>query len=478
MIRSGYLLVLLLLLTGCNADPPPGNKLLGCADCHELQHDEHHRQDCISCHKGRTAAKDKEEAHQTLVARPAHPDTMAETCGPCHQEMVDALPESLHFTLKNSVNLFRQAFGAENDLENFYETPLSPAPETGLELADDLLRRRCFRCHLFDGGDGYPATRHGTGCAACHLRFEDGEAAAHSFSSPADTQCLSCHYGNYVGFDYYGRFEHDFNNEYRTPYTTKGAYFRPYGVEYHELRPDIHQTRGMQCIDCHSGSELMGTGVEKARCSGCHLREEVMDSTNEQLQATEEGYIFIDRKGKSHKLPLLSHPAHFSQKTAVACQACHAQWSFRDQGRHFLRTDSDDLDMWYNLPVQGSLEVERIIENNTDYDKQELPVQMADKLTGEQYPGIWIKGFTLRRWEGVQLGLDPNGTVTVVRPLLDYHLSWIDDEETTRFDAESPGEGTSLLRPYVPHTTGPAGLFYQDRLDRAVSKAGKSGNTP
>lgn len=95
---------------------------------------------------------------------------------------------------------------------------------------------------------------------------------------------------------------------------------------------------------------------------------------------------------------------------------------------------------------------------------------MTDKLTGEPEIGLWHKGFTMRRWEEILLGRDDEGRISPMRPLLDYSLSWIDEEENVRFDSvpsSAPGGG---MRPYVPHTTGPAGLFYQERLARFLAK--------
>ena len=46
---------------------------------------------------------------------------------------------------------------------------------------------------------------------------------SHAFSTPTDKQCLSCHYGNYVGGDYYGRYEHDFTGNTAPPTPPKLA---------------------------------------------------------------------------------------------------------------------------------------------------------------------------------------------------------------------------------------------------------------
>lgn len=404
------------------------------------------------------------------IPLPAHPDHLAESCGACHEQIVERITGSEHFTLYSSTNLFRRAFGAENNIAGFLHTPQKSIPETELELADDLLRRNCFRCHPYNSGDAYPAVSHGTGCASCHMAFIEGKLVSHSLQKPGDAQCLSCHYGNYVGFDYYGRFEHDLNIEYRTPFTTNNQHFRPYGVEYHQLQPDIHQVRGMLCIDCHSGQELMGTGKEKPSCAGCHRQEELQTSLPPLVEKRDGLFILRGRNGKDHPIPLLNHPAHAGQTGKISCQACHAQWTFNDFGKHFLRSDTDDFEEWANLSVQGNWEIEKVIDNNVDFDNPELPAQMTDKLTGEPEIGLWHKGFTMRRWETPILGRDDKGVITTVRPILDYFLSWVDEEGAVQFDSVQSTAAHMGMRPYVPHTTGPAGIFYKERIAQFLTQ--------
>lgn len=471
MNNAFYLIVFLFIFSGCTGDEqkPVVQKLRQCIDCHTIHKDINHQQSCVACHKGNNQATDRNSAHLGYIPLPAHPDHFAASCASCHAEIVDRITGSEHFTLANSTNLFRKAFGATNDLTSVLETPKRIDPTTDLELADDLLRRRCFRCHLYNSGDKFPSVKHGTGCAACHMVFVEGKLKSHSWQKPEDTQCLSCHYGNYVGFDYYGRFEHDFNVEYRTPYTTKDKYFRPYGVEYHQLKPDIHQLRGMFCIDCHSGQELMGTGGEKPSCKGCHQREELQRSLPSRVEGRQGFFILHGHDGKDHTIPLMHHPAH-EETEKVSCQTCHAQWTFNDLGKHFLRSDTDDFDIWSNLSVQGDFEVQTILDNNSDFEKTELPAQMTDKLTGESEIGLWYKGFIMRRWETILLGRDDDGIITTMRPVLDYSLSWIDEDDNIRFDSIPSQAANMGLRSYVPHTTGPAGLFYKERIEQFLAR--------
>ena len=465
-------------LSSCSENSSVNLPANSCIECHQFELDEAHRLSCTSCHRGNSKSREKDIAHSELILLPSHPDNMAKACGSCHADLVDSALHSLHFTLSNSTNLFRRALGAEKDIETFLDTPETPDPVSLLDLADDLLRRRCFRCHPYVKGDDYPAVIRGTGCASCHLVFSDGKLMSHSFQSPRDNQCLSCHYGNYVGSDYYGRFEQDFNDEYRTPYTTRKGHLRPFGVEYHQLKPDIHQIRGMICIDCHTGKSLMNKNepLQNISCRSCHLKENLNQSLPAGIVKTDNSYILQSKTGNKHPVPVMNHAAHFNQTNDVSCQVCHAQWTYGDSGKHFLRSDLDDFDPGYLLATQANSELEKILINNLDFEKDELPPTMSDKITGAVKLGLWYKGFTKRRWETILLGRDTNNTITTLRPMLDFKLSWVDENEEIRFDSVSSATGHSGALPYTPHTTGPAGMFYNERIRVFIENENKQLN--
>ncbi|MGD9949359.1 MAG: hypothetical protein AB7U29_12900 [Desulfobulbus sp.] len=443
--------------------------VIGCLACHNMvQLDTAHQFACTVCHGGNATAAEKEKAHQSLIARPGHPHFMLQTCGKCHLSVVKSAQHSLHFTLKNEVNSVRRHFGAYRDLDRAEAIPVQEPPATVLSLADDMLRRRCLRCHPYSSGDAYSAVTHGTGCASCHLPWKEGRMENHLFQKPQDRQCLSCHYGNYVGWDYYGRYEHDFNWEYRTPYTMKTTNQyppRPYGVEYHDLVPDIHKQGGLVCIDCHqqSGHQEMAATLD---CRTCHDWQPGQKPTLENLQVV-EGQLMLKSSadGRQHSVPLMRHPAHQKYGKQVDCQVCHAQWSFNDAPTHLLRTEEVDYDMWGQLTVQGSSEMERLLENNA-YSSDELPLTMRDGLSGQPGPGVWLKGFGQRRWEQMLIGRDQDGIIKVFRPVLDLHLSMVDKDGNALFDDIS-GQGSGQL-PYTPHTTGHAGMLYLNRFQHLL----------
>ncbi len=436
----------------------------GCSTCHpEVRHDLNHDFPCSDCHKGDEQGRDAEAAHAGLVAKPSHPDFMTETCGSCHPDKVEDCRTSLHFTLRNKVNLVREHFGARDELTSLTDISPSIQPATPLELVDDMLRRRCLRCHVFYPGDTYASTQRGTGCAACHMSFSNGKLLSHKMAAiPDDLQCLGCHYANFVGSDYYGRYEHDLTNEYRTPFTTSEEYFRPYGVEYHELAPDIHRQRGLSCVDCHSGHQDHDFAVT---CRTCHTASPGSDGNNlPENVRVEDGAVILTAllTGSKHTVPQMRHPAHEHYGDRVSCQVCHAQWSYNDTTTHLVRSDTDDYEPWESVMVQSSSTVENLLYHNLHGEGDELPPAMPDTVTGRVFPGVWYKGFTERRWERMLIRTDQDNRIKVFRPVLDLRLSYVDSEDTVVFD-NVQGTGRVLL-PYTPHTTGKAGLFYLIRF--------------
>ncbi len=394
---------------------------------------------------------------------------MDKYCGGCHLEQVRTTKETLHFTLAGEVNAVRQSFGANASLSSLLDIPVAESPETPLELADDMLRRRCLHCHVYWPGDLYTETIHGTGCAACHLEYRKGELQSHEFlAKTPDRQCLHCHYGNRIGADYHGLYEHDFHWAYRTPYRREGLTpHRPYGVENHPLSPDLHQEAGLSCIDCHSGKELMTSDpAARISCRTCHqaTEEEVKRRQNLEL---EEGSIILTARitGKILEVPQMMSEAHAQYGEKVGCQVCHGQWSYNDIGTHLIRLDTQEYEPWFNLDVQSSFEAEAEITDIL-YGGGQYPYPfMQDKITGYSSRGLWLKGFELRRWENPVYCRDEKDILQVCRPILDLHLSWVNEKGKVMFDGEPPPDAPPYgLLPYVPHTTGHAGPFYRQRL--------------
>ena len=461
------------LLTGCRDQPDATTAGLSdesqqCLSCHQVELDSSHRIDCLTCHLPGDDLTIYPEGHEAVLAAPAHPDQAHQTCGICHELEIDMVASNNHYLLADHIRVVTEAFGADPNLAA--DLPLTrissqASPETGLQLVEDLLARRCLRCHVYSGGDEFSAVAHGTGCAACHLSFQDGRLSSHQFSAqPDDRRCLSCHYGNHVGYDYYGRYEHDLNEEFRTPYQAENSELRPYGVEYHNLKPDVHQQAGLVCTDCHRRDNIMGTEGSPA-CQDCHLYDANRTDSSISLQSEGNNLFFASSaSGAKHRVPQLEHPAHKRYGNRFSCQACHAQWTFNDAPTHLLRIDHEEFYDFYKLSLDGSSEVLKVISSHILDDGDLLEPAMSNKFTGEDVVGIWFRGFGERRWEQVLLDKDDAGVVTTVRPIVDLRVSWIDEDEVSRFDNLEPVGGVKRSRPYAPHTIGKAGLFYEARI--------------
>ncbi len=436
-----------------------------CLDCHDVEIDQNHQLDCSTCHLHDSEADGYPAEHPAVAARPAHPGLAGKTCGSCHPEEIAMVAENPHYRLQAHIGLVRSSFGAAALLMPPEQIPVRAEPKDPLELAEDLLRRRCLRCHVYYSGDQFAATSRGTGCAACHLGQKNAQDFSHRFRAhPADDNCLSCHYGNHVGFDYYGRYEHDFNREFRTPYLADADAQRTFGIEYHQLEADLHQQAGMVCIDCHDREEVMGTANDALQCRSCHAPEEQDVPFAPTLARVDEQYRFTSAAtGLVLQVPLLVHPAHAQYKSRATCQACHARWTFNDADTHLLRIDHDDLEPFSRSSRDGSSEVLHILSSHIDWEGEAFSPVMIDKFSGDPRAGIWLKGFGERRWEQVLLA-EREGLIQPVRPIMNLHLSWIDEEEQVRFDNVGPLPDFTRPRPYTPHTTGHAGLFYEERL--------------
>jgi hypothetical protein len=478
---------MLLLLGGCRTEeaaprksqePPVTQpvtttpKTPGCIGCHsEVKLDPVHALPCISCHGGLDNEGQIDKAHVGLIAKPAHPENMDSACGTCHPRQTTDAAHSLHFTLIKKINAIRAHFGAQDLLTTPTEIAVATSPATPLTLADDMLRRRCLRCHVYSSGDDYSAVTHGTGCSACHLPYKAGKLQSHAFIAPTDNQCLSCHYANYVGSDYYGRYEHDFNWEYRTPFTIGKTPFRSYGVETHDLAADIHQQRGLACIDCHQDSGHNQT--TSLACDSCHDWQPGGPTPPlRNLQVRNKMLILTARQsGKEYTVPSMQHPAHLQYRQKVACQVCHGQWSVNDSTTHLLLSKKDTYEPWERLTVQASSAIETLLEHNLSGYKDERPPTMRDGLTGESRQGVWYQGFDQRRWESMIIQKDSDGIIKVFRPVLDLRLSMVEADGQVLFDSIK-GSGAGL-KPYTPHTTGHAGLFYLDRFKHLLAPDGK-----
>jgi hypothetical protein len=287
-----------------SAGPVSGMIESGCRKCHLglKAMGPWHRFPCERCHGGRPLAIEKRAAHQGLIARPAGLESAGKKCGGCHRDRVDSVKKSLMATAAGIIAPTRFLWGAQPDLKPIFATRagsgLKMLPLGNQRLVDDLLRRRCLRCHLYTTGSRRRGDYKGLGCAACHVTYNNdgryrgpdkifqtikrpGLPQRHRFTTAVPTTtCLHCHNGPRIGTDYVGLYPRDFHVAYRFLKPGSPENKKLHGQDYRRLVPDIHYQRGLHCIDCHPAEELMGAGrlhrfatdQVRVRCHDCHGR--------------------------------------------------------------------------------------------------------------------------------------------------------------------------------------------------------------
>lgn len=261
---------------------------------------------CASCHLGDTATLDAARAHAAMIRVPGNLADAPRTCGSagCHADIVPRVDRSIMSTFSGVIAINRRVFGEPVD-------PAAPPPhvrDLGHSASDSHVRQLCASCHLgqekTDWGPIVQESR-GGGCNACHLVYspeakqqllhhEAVPAAqrktiptAHpSFTvNPGNDHCFGCHSRS-------GRISTNYEgwHELHTPPTPAERVAAPAepprfrelddGRFFVRMTPDVHQTRGLDCIDCHTSTEVMGGGTVvrhkneqvQLRCQDCHAR--------------------------------------------------------------------------------------------------------------------------------------------------------------------------------------------------------------
>ena len=270
----------------------------GCLVCHQgvtgLGHA--HKPEaigCASCHGGDTLTLDKNRAHRGMDLIPGNLATAVRGCGAsaCHASIVPRVERSVMTTMRGVVEINRRVFGEEAG------DPRPPAhvKQLGHSPADTHLRQLCAACHLGATKKELgplEEDKPGGGCNACHLVYSpaglaalqlyerqkaDGKPVAlkihPALSLDIDNgKCFGCHSrSGRISTNYEGWHElHEPSEEARQAGELPGSSFRTLADDrvFEKKTPDIHQQRGMDCIDCHTSSEVMGDGTAHARKSG------------------------------------------------------------------------------------------------------------------------------------------------------------------------------------------------------------------
>ncbi len=296
--------------TGATAVPMPRGRPEGCLICHDnlTGFSSAHRPEaigCAACHGGDTTTLDAGRAHAAMVRIPGNLADAPRTCGTagCHPEVVPRVERSIMATFSGVIAVDRRVFGEKVD-------PASPPPhvrDLGSSAADSHVRQLCASCHLGQEKSAWgPIVEEsrGGGCNACHLiyspeatrelaRYEATPRRARTAIpsihptltvNPTNAHCFGCHSrSGRISTNYEGW--HELRDpppsaELKSPAQSPQYRRLDDGRYFTRVTPDVHQTRGLDCIDCHTSTEVMGGGhvVKRkseqlqVRCEDCHAR--------------------------------------------------------------------------------------------------------------------------------------------------------------------------------------------------------------
>jgi hypothetical protein len=383
-----------------------------CISCHQEvtgMGEVHAQIGCATCHFGNSAVTTIEEAHRGMVTIPGNASNMEQACGVCHSEAVKNIQASMMTTNNGIVAVDKYVFG-ELDLPDGYEH----ITEIGYSAADEHLRNLCSRCHLgYEKEHTGPVDEltRGGGCNACHLNYsEEGKQSYFSYLKDkrnipqvhpsldlniSNDHCFGCHSRS-------GRISTNYEGYHETLLAKENMV----GVEgyrtlqddrvFKYIEEDVHHTKGLLCIDCHSYADVMGDGQQyaheedavKISCEDCHgekkasVSYEDLDPISKRIYGLrkynhpnmlstsidkvplvntkidkEGNALLISKKGgMEHNLTLLSSSCarEFGHQD-LTCTSCHTAWAPQCIGCHVdFDKEADGYDLLTRKYKKGS----------------------------------------------------------------------------------------------------------------------------
>lgn len=423
MIR-GLVLLLSVLVFACSSSPQESAD--GCDRCHRPADsvdglEEQHPLfaiECVDCHGGNAGGVSVTEAH---VPNPLHgmsirglskaeldaidpnyrrfvnpTDVVAAqtTCGDadCHPDVVAQSASSLHANATGLVDISEFTAGVQPMRDAMLDirerqVPALPQPLTAAS-ADAAIRhalvKDCSGCHLGlygSKGQGRANGDFAGGCAACHMFYDDdglsrsADPARDKTGTPhpvkhiielsiPDRQCERCH-----------------SRSLRV-----ATQYRGYSKDADPNLPDdtprdIHQAKGLGCVDCHLAPDGHGDGTRHTsmagevgiECQDCHGTFDAAiapgdggvfrtSSGVELKRMRRDGEMIVLKgalDGKDHpvtQLPALrpSQALDKAHKTEnhreLECYACHTSWM---QNLYLVRRTIDQRAQTKN-PIDGA----------------------------------------------------------------------------------------------------------------------------
>lgn len=388
------------------------------------------------------------------------------------------------------------------------EDELRAASEAGDTLAleqmaiDHYLAKSCNTCH----SAGYPRNNaphlyRSTGCTSCHMVYDtDGvylgsdEAmpnnvpvypAAHTITKAIPTeQCTTCHFqGGRIGLLFRGIREGGFSET--PPHAevwAESAYGHASGYyildedtrnDVDETPPDVHYAAGMECADCHVGTDVHGDGriytTEKQqvdlRCEDCHgtPRQRVLPGPDgsyytatgrrlPQLTTGADGSVLLIgiMDGEEHEVP---QPADILSSGSASAQMHQAMAPNEEDWSH---ADSLTCDTCHNSHQQFCLGC----HVNVD-----MRLTQVDYQTGLKTHGL--VGGKRSTWtlDHLLLSQAPDGRAQATNPSQQVQLSvydfdgnqllgtQVDGKDVGQFRSSGEADNNIGFAPFFQHTT-------------------------
>jgi hypothetical protein len=248
---------------------------------------------CVSCHGGERLALDADLAHSTMRGRrsplggganPSDLSVVEASCGgtSCHsgseaddRHHIQRVMTSVQSTYAGAIASIRYTFGAQADLNAHFGINAVTDEETltGITALDAFtpaseihpsiqnFGENCLTCHINASPRDGEAYARQTGCAACHSTEQHKLTTAIPY-----TQCNACH--NRGNYDL-----RTMTFTERTDQPTKRI------DDYYQPIAQFTQCEyTLDCVDCHTRSEVMGDGdlhasqkdIQYIQCKTCH----------------------------------------------------------------------------------------------------------------------------------------------------------------------------------------------------------------
>jgi len=354
----------------------------------------------------------KQNAYILLLLLTINTNIYANSCIKCHTNKMQECKINPHFTLKSAINITRKIFAIKDSNVTLQTLPQPPKRvKVPKDLVDDMLRRKCLRCHL----TSQVINPTNNLCLACHNNHNNKEDSYKA--KPSQVKCLKCHNGEFIGSDYLGKFPHDYDKSYRSPLDKNGYYpDATDGIDYHFLNQDIHHKNGLTCTSCHNKN--IAQNWLKPKCTSCHKN--------------------------------LSKSNHKSYHKKLSCTSCHASWMVNSYNLNIFRDDTPNYKQWERLTMQFDPKLEQFLKKAI---KAKIPPEpkMLDYLDNKEKIGIWYSGWKFKRWENFLLINSKEGKIELAKPMFQYKISYRDKNGTMVLDNISKIDGKKIEAFLVKH---------------------------